>query len=108
MVCVFRCGYRSARSGQFVVQFANAFRGGFQLRAECRDFLVLLLELQQERNRGMHEESLARATDSRRMCRHQKQKVHRAKCTRTAPSALAAWAALKRRGPAERALTLIP
>ena len=49
----------TARAGQFLVQFPNAFGSGVQFGTEHCDFLIGLLELQELRNRGMHEESLA-------------------------------------------------
>jgi hypothetical protein len=52
-----------ARAGQLLVQLADAFGSSVQFGAEHCDFLIGLLELQELRNRGMHEESLAQRFD---------------------------------------------
>ena len=66
-MCFLRGGERSPRTYQFAFEFADAFGSGVEFRAECCDFLVGFLELEEERNRGMHEGSLAQRMDAVRL-----------------------------------------
>ena len=59
-VSFFPCRKCSSRTSEFAIEFSDALGSGFEFSAECCDFLIRLLQLQQERNGGMHRESLAR------------------------------------------------